>query len=41
MRNIFIIGLVVVALGYMFSIMLDKYDAAVKEQEKQRAIEKK
>jgi len=27
MRNIFIIGLVVVAVGYMFVVMTDKYES--------------
>ena len=34
MRNIFIIAVIVVSMGYMFSILFDKYNAAVETQEK-------
>jgi len=41
MRNILIIGLIVVAMGYMFSLLFDKYDAAVEQQNTQKTIDKK
>ena len=34
MRNIFIIALIVVSMGYMFSILFDKYNVAVEIQDK-------
>lgn len=34
MKNIFVIAMVVVAIGYMFVIMFEKYDNAVKVDEK-------
>jgi hypothetical protein len=41
MRNILIISLIVVAMGYMFSILFDKYDTAVEQQNTQKTIDKK
>jgi len=40
MKNIFIIGMVVVAIGYMFVVMSDKYDnikAAKNKTEQQKS----
>ena len=34
MRNIFIIAVIVVSMGYMFSILFNKYNAAVEIQDK-------
>lgn len=34
MKNILVILLIVVAMGYMFSILYDKYSMAVENQEK-------
>ena len=34
MRNIFIIVVIVVSMGYMFSILFDKYNTAVEIQDK-------
>jgi hypothetical protein len=34
MRNIFIIGLILISMGYMFSILFDKYNTAVEIQDK-------
>jgi hypothetical protein len=41
MRNILIISLIVVAMGYMFSLLFDKYDTAVEQQNTQKTIDKK
>ena len=30
MRNIFIIGIIIISLGYMFTILADKYDTIKK-----------
>lgn len=40
MRNIFIIGLIVVSMGYMFSLLFDKYSNAVENQEKKTLQQK-
>ena len=34
MRNIFIIAMIVVSMGYMFSILFDKYNVSVEIQDK-------
>jgi len=34
MRNIFIIALIVISMGYMFSILFDKYNSAVEIQDR-------
>ena len=34
MKNIFIIVMIVVSIGYMVSILFDKYTVAVEEQNK-------
>ena len=34
MKNIFIILAIVVSMGYMFSILFDKYNSAVETQNK-------
>ncbi len=34
MKNIFIIVMIVVSMGYMVSILFDKYTVAVEEQNK-------
>jgi len=39
MRNILIIGLILVAMGYMFSLLFDRYESAVEEQNTQKQIE--
>lgn len=41
MRNIFIIGLIVVSMAYMFSILYDKYDNVIKEENNKKALEQK
>lgn len=40
MKNIFIIVVIVVSMGYMFSILFDKYNAAV-ETQTQNKLEQK
>ena len=40
MRNIFIIALIVVSMGYMFSLLFDKYNSALEIQE-QKTLEQK
>ena len=40
MRNIFIIGLIVVSMGYMFSLLFDRYNDAVENQEKKTLQQK-
>lgn len=40
MRNIFIIALIVVSIGYMFSLLFDKYNSALEIQE-QKTLEQK
>jgi hypothetical protein len=34
MRNILIIGIIVISMGYMFSILFDKYKTVVEVQDK-------
>ncbi len=41
MRNIFIIGLIVVSMAYMFSLLYDKYDSVIKEENSKKALEQK
>jgi len=41
MKNIFIIGIIVLAMGYMVSILVDKYKVAIEQQNNQKAIEQK
>lgn len=41
MRNILIIGLIVVAMGYMLSLLFNKYETAVEQQNIQKPIEQK
>lgn len=41
MRNIFIIVLIVVSMAYMFSILYDKYDSVIKEENSKKALEQK
>lgn len=41
MRNILIIGLIVLAMGYMFSLLFDRYESAVEQQNTQKPIEQK
>ncbi|GGD41046.1 hypothetical protein GCM10012288_13900 [Malaciobacter pacificus] len=41
MRNILIIGLIVVAMGYMFSLLFDRYEAAVEQQNTQKELQQK
>lgn len=40
MRNVLIIGIIVISMGYMFSILFDKYNAAV-ETQNQNKLEQK
>lgn len=40
MKNIFIIGLIVISMAYMVSILFDKYSAAVEEQDKKMLQQK-
>lgn len=41
MRNIFIIGLIVIAMGYMVSILFDRYTNAVENQNSKKVVEQK
>ena len=41
MRNIFIIAVIVVSMGYMISILFDRYSVAVEEQNKNNLEQKK
>lgn len=41
MRNIFIIGLIVIAMGYMVSILFDRYTSAIETQNSKKVVEKK
>lgn len=36
MRNIFIIGLIVVAMGYMVNILVDRFNNIVEQEEKNK-----
>jgi hypothetical protein len=38
MRNILIIGLIVVSLGYMFSLLSDRYNSVIEQQNTQKEI---
>ncbi|WP_368029878.1 hypothetical protein [Arcobacter sp. s6] len=40
MRNVLIIRIIVISMGYMFSILFDKYNAAV-ETQNQNKLEQK
>lgn len=40
MRNILIIGLIVVSLAYMFSLLFDRYESAIEQQNTQKTLEK-
>lgn len=41
MRNIFIIGLIVVAMGYMVSILVGKYNTIIEEDKNKKALQQK
>jgi hypothetical protein len=41
LRNIFIIGLVVIAMGYMVSIMIGKYNTIIEEDKNKKALQQK
>jgi hypothetical protein len=41
MRNIFIIALIVISMGYMFSILFDKYNSAVEIQDRNTSQQNK
>lgn len=41
MRNIFIIVLIVFSMAYMFSLLYDKYDNVIKEENNKKALEQK
>lgn len=41
MRNIFIIGLIVVAMGYMVTILLDRYNNIIAEEENKKVLQQK
>lgn len=38
MRNIFIIGLIVVSMGYMVYILVDRFNNIVAEEEKNKKV---
>ncbi|CAM3927379.1 hypothetical protein [Arcobacter cloacae] len=41
MRNIFIIGLIVVSMVYMFSILYGKYEDVINEENNKKTLEQK
>lgn len=41
MRNIFIIGLIVVSVVYMFSILYGKYEDVINEENNKKTLEQK
>lgn len=41
MRNIFIIGLMVVSMVYMFSILYGKYEDVINEENNKKTLEQK
>lgn len=41
MRNIFIIGLIIVSMVYMFSILYGKYEDVINEENNKKTLEKK
>ena len=41
MRNIFIIGLIVVAMGYMVNILVDRYNKVVEEDRNKKTLQQK
>lgn len=41
MRNIFIIGLIIVAMVYMFSILYGKYEDVINQENNKKTLEQK
>lgn len=41
MRNIFIIGLIIVSMVYMFSILYGKYEDVINQENNKKTLEKK
>ncbi len=41
MKNIFTIGIVVIAMGYMVSIMIGKYNTIIEEDKTKKALQQK
>ena len=41
MRNIFIIGLIIVAMVYMFSILYGKYEDVINQENNKNTLEQK
>lgn len=41
MRNIFIIGLIVVSMVYMFSILYGKYEDVINQENNKKTLEQK
>ncbi|MFA9372913.1 hypothetical protein [Poseidonibacter sp.] len=41
MKNIFIIGLIVLSMAYMVSILVGKYNTIIEEDKNKKALEQK
>lgn len=41
MRNIFIIGLIIVSMVYMFSILYGKYEDVINQENNKKTLEQK
>ncbi|WP_268878199.1 hypothetical protein [Arcobacter cloacae] len=41
MRNIFIIGLIVISMVYMFSILYGKYEDVINQENNKKTLEQK